>query len=59
MEKLSRREQQVADAAARGLSNRQIAAELTGAAKGGPFAFLSRQSSAVSTTPGLSPGKRG
>ena len=28
MEKLSRREQQVADAAARGLSNRQIAAEL-------------------------------
>ena len=29
MEKLSRREQQVADAAARGLTNRQIAAELT------------------------------
>jgi DNA-binding NarL/FixJ family response regulator len=28
MEKLSRRERQVADAAARGLSNRQIAAEL-------------------------------
>jgi DNA-binding NarL/FixJ family response regulator len=28
METLSRREQQVADAAARGLSNRQIAAEL-------------------------------
>jgi DNA-binding NarL/FixJ family response regulator len=28
MEKLSRREQEVADAAARGLSNRQIATEL-------------------------------